>query len=43
MSDYLTKSVTNDGMFRAYAITATDTVQEAQKKDIRHGQLLQPH
>ncbi|MCL0312889.1 Hsp33 family molecular chaperone HslO [Apilactobacillus sp. TMW 2.2459] len=32
MSDYLTKSVTNDGMFRAYAITATDTVQEAQER-----------
>ncbi|UQS85015.1 Hsp33 family molecular chaperone HslO [Apilactobacillus apisilvae] len=31
MTDYLTKSVTKDGMFRAYAMEATDLVSEAQK------------
>lgn len=31
MSDYLTKSVTKDGMFRAYAMEATELVSEAQK------------
>lgn len=31
MTDYLTKSVTKDGMFRAYAMEATGVVDEAQK------------
>lgn len=31
MTDYLTKSVTKDGMFRAYAMEATGVVSEAQK------------
>ncbi|KOY76916.1 33 kDa chaperonin [Apilactobacillus kunkeei] len=31
MADYLTKSVTKDGMFRAYAMEATGVVDEAQK------------
>ncbi|AEV94597.1 Hsp33 family molecular chaperone HslO [Pediococcus claussenii] len=32
MKDYLVKSVINDGMFRAYALTSTNLVREAQKR-----------
>lgn len=32
MSDYLLKSVVNDGQFRAYAVDATELVREAQRR-----------
>lgn len=32
MKDYLLKAITKDGLFRAYAINATNTVAEAQKR-----------
>ena len=32
MSDYLIKSIVNDGMFRAYAVNTTNLVQEAQQR-----------
>ena len=32
MSDYLIKSIVNEGMFRAYAVNTTNLVQEAQQR-----------
>ncbi|MCD2255938.1 Hsp33 family molecular chaperone HslO [Agrilactobacillus fermenti] len=32
MSDYLTKAISNDGLLRAYAVDATELVQEAQQR-----------
>ncbi|MCZ3393497.1 Hsp33 family molecular chaperone HslO, partial [Enterococcus faecium] len=32
MKDYLVKSIVNDGMFRAYAVSTTNLVQEAQQR-----------
>lgn len=32
MKDYLVKSIINDGMFRAYALTSTNLVREAQER-----------
>ncbi len=32
MSDYLLKSIIDDGQFRAYAVDATDLVREAQQR-----------